>query len=70
VGVKLRRVGPDHVRQRCPLYCQTALRLVQGGRGEAFAVAGVRDASVVWAGGYIQVGMRGDEWVGIARRGA
>ena len=42
---------PHHVRQRCLLYCQAALRLVQGGWGEVFAVAGFRDATVVWAGG-------------------
>jgi len=35
----------------CPLYCQAGLRHFEGGRGEAFAVAGLRDASVVWAGG-------------------
>lgn len=48
--VKPRRVGPI-TSPACPLYCQAALRLFEGGRGEAFAVAGLRDATVVWAGG-------------------
>jgi len=54
---------PRHVRQRARLlYCQAAPRLVQGGRGEVFAVAGVA-ATRPWRGpgGYIQVGMRGCE---------
>ena len=60
VGVKLRRVGPIMLASARLLYCQAALRLVQGGRGEVFAVAGA-SATRPWCGpgGYIQVGMRG-----------
>jgi len=59
---------PHHVRQRCLLYCQAALRLVQGGAGRS--VCSCRFCVTrPWCGpgGYIQVGMRGCESSGDPR---
>lgn len=52
--------------RRRPLCCQTTLRLVQGGWGEVFAVAGLRDATVVWAEGLHSGWNARKKWAGIA----
>lgn len=50
VGAKLRRVGP--MTSASGAYCIVEPSFREGGWGEVFAVAGARDASVVWAEGF------------------